>query len=113
MFKMTCGEIKFLPNSLWKIMIWDVWHKNQGALPNLDDDHFDFRTKQYEHLEEIIEDSKFGLYTGVDHNYMLMTFVEAILCKLGYFDSITCDEDKAEFEERVYTYTESVAEPVT
>ena len=54
MFKMASGEIKFLPNSLWRIMIWDVWHKNQGALPSLDDDHFDFRTKQYDHLEDVI-----------------------------------------------------------
>jgi hypothetical protein len=110
MFKMASGEIKFLPNSLWRIMIWDVWHKNQGALPSLDDDHFDFRTKQYDHLEDVIEDSQFGiLSTGVDQNCMLMTFVEAILCKLGYYDPITCDEDNAEFEDRVYTYTESVA----
>jgi hypothetical protein len=110
MFKMACGEIKFLPNSLWRIMIWDVWHKNQGALPSLDDDHFDFRTKQYDHLEDVIEDSQYGiLSTGVDQNCMLMTFVEAILCKLGYYDPITCDEDNAEFEDRVYTYTESVA----
>ena len=54
MLKKAYGEIKFLPASLWRIMIWDVWHKNQGALPYLDDDNYDFKTKQCEHLEELL-----------------------------------------------------------